>query len=159
MLDFCFDIVDGVIACFTRNLTWSAVLHTYWFLFVVEFPRYYFLEFVNQSSRYNTAPSQYHTMPFHGDSQPCFTVAFRNPAILYLCHSLRLVSLQYRCHSRPYTAEPYLSATPRHHTLPLPCFAFRYYAAPSRSNTPQHDTMPLLFKSAPHYATLRLCSA
>ena len=46
MLDFCFDIVDGVIACFTRNLTWSAVLHTYWFLFVVEFPRYYFLEFV-----------------------------------------------------------------------------------------------------------------
>ena len=46
MLDFCFDIVDGVIACFTRNLTWSAVLHTYWFLFVVEFPRYYFLELV-----------------------------------------------------------------------------------------------------------------
>ena len=43
MLDFCFDIVDGVIACFTRNLSWSAVISTYWFLFVVEFPRYYFM--------------------------------------------------------------------------------------------------------------------
>lgn len=46
MLDFCFEIVDGVIACFTRNLSWSAILSTYWFLFVVEFPRYYFLELV-----------------------------------------------------------------------------------------------------------------
>ena len=46
MLDFCFDIVDGVVACFTRNLSWSAILNTYWFLFVVEFPRYYFLELV-----------------------------------------------------------------------------------------------------------------
>lgn len=46
MLDFCFDIVDGVVACFTRNLSWSAILSTYWFLFVVEFPRYYFLELV-----------------------------------------------------------------------------------------------------------------
>ena len=46
MLNFCFDIIDGIIACFTRNLTWSAVLHTYWFLFIIEFPRYYFLELV-----------------------------------------------------------------------------------------------------------------
>lgn len=46
MLEFCFDIVDGVIACFTRNLSWSAIFSTYWFLFVIEFPRYYFLEFV-----------------------------------------------------------------------------------------------------------------
>ena len=45
-MDFFFDIVDGIVACFTRNLSWSAVLHTYWFLFVIEFPRYYFLEFV-----------------------------------------------------------------------------------------------------------------
>ena len=46
MIDYCFDIVDGIIACFTRNLSWSAVLSTYWFLFFVEFPRYYFLELV-----------------------------------------------------------------------------------------------------------------
>ena len=39
MIDYCFDIVDGIIACFTRNLSWSAVLSTYWFL-------YYFLELV-----------------------------------------------------------------------------------------------------------------
>ena len=38
--------MDGVIACFTRNLSWSAIFSTYWFLFVIEFPRYYFLEFV-----------------------------------------------------------------------------------------------------------------
>lgn len=46
MIDYCFDIVDGIIACFTRNLSWNAVLSTYWFLFFVEFPRYYFLELV-----------------------------------------------------------------------------------------------------------------
>ena len=46
MLDFCFDIVDGVVACFTRNLSWNAILHTYWFLFVIEFPRYYFVELI-----------------------------------------------------------------------------------------------------------------
>lgn len=46
MIDYCFDIVDGIIACFTRNLSLSAVLSTYWFLFFVEFPRYYLLELV-----------------------------------------------------------------------------------------------------------------
>lgn len=44
MLDFCFDIIDSIVACFTRNLSWSAVINTYWFLFVVEFPRYYMIE-------------------------------------------------------------------------------------------------------------------
>lgn len=46
MLDFCFDIIDNIIACFTRNLSLSAVISTYWFLFFVEFPRYYFIELV-----------------------------------------------------------------------------------------------------------------
>ena len=44
MLDFCFDIIDSIVACFTRNLSWSAVINTYWFLFVIEFPRYYMIE-------------------------------------------------------------------------------------------------------------------
>lgn len=46
MPDFFFNIIDGIIACFTRNLTWNSLLHTYWFLFVIEFPRYYLLELV-----------------------------------------------------------------------------------------------------------------
>lgn len=46
MLDFCFDIIENIIACFTRNLSWNAALSTYWFLFVIEFPRYYLLEFI-----------------------------------------------------------------------------------------------------------------
>ncbi len=46
MLDFCFDIIDGIVACFSRNLSWNSVLHTYWFLFVIEFPRYYLLELI-----------------------------------------------------------------------------------------------------------------
>ncbi len=40
------DIIDAVRACFQHNLTWSMVLKTYWFLFFVEFPRYYLLEIV-----------------------------------------------------------------------------------------------------------------
>lgn len=44
MLDLIFNAMDNVVACFTRNLTWNEMISTYWFLFVVEFPRYYFLE-------------------------------------------------------------------------------------------------------------------
>ena len=45
MLDFFFDIIDGIVACFTRNLSFNAVIKTYWFLFFIEFPRYYLIEF------------------------------------------------------------------------------------------------------------------
>lgn len=46
MVDFIFNIVDNIIACFTVNLSWEAMVGTYWFLFFVEFPRYYLLEIV-----------------------------------------------------------------------------------------------------------------
>lgn len=39
------DIYNDVEVCFTRNLSVRAMLRTYWFLFFVEFPRYYLLEF------------------------------------------------------------------------------------------------------------------
>jgi cellulose synthase/poly-beta-1,6-N-acetylglucosamine synthase-like glycosyltransferase len=43
-LDYAFEIIDGIVACFTANLTWQAAVSTYWFLFAVEFPRYYLLD-------------------------------------------------------------------------------------------------------------------
>lgn len=46
MLDSAFHIIDDIIGGFTRNITWSVLLNTYWFLFFVEFPRYYLLELV-----------------------------------------------------------------------------------------------------------------
>ncbi len=39
------EMYNDVEVCFTRNLSIKAILRTYWFLFFVEFPRYYLLEF------------------------------------------------------------------------------------------------------------------
>ena len=44
MLDFFFHIIDEIVGGFTRNVSWHVLLNTYWFLFFVEFPRYYLLE-------------------------------------------------------------------------------------------------------------------
>lgn len=46
MLDFLFRILDALVACFTLNISWEALVGTFWFLFFVEFPRYYLLEIV-----------------------------------------------------------------------------------------------------------------
>ncbi len=46
MMNFFFHLFDSIQACFFRNLTWSMILHTYWFLFFVEFPRYYLIEII-----------------------------------------------------------------------------------------------------------------
>ena len=46
MLAFFFDIIDNIVGGFTRNLSWHVLLNTYWFLFFVEFPRYYLLEII-----------------------------------------------------------------------------------------------------------------
>lgn len=46
MLDFCFNIIEDIVGAFTRNLSWQVLLNTYWFLFFVEFPRYYLLEII-----------------------------------------------------------------------------------------------------------------
>ena len=41
MLDYAFDIIDGIVACFSNNFAWSGLVTTFWFLLFVEFPRYY----------------------------------------------------------------------------------------------------------------------
>lgn len=41
MIDYAFDIIDGIVACFTMNLSWDYLVTTYWFLIFIEFPRYY----------------------------------------------------------------------------------------------------------------------
>ncbi len=46
MFDVLKQITDSIEACFSQNLTWTMVLKTYWFLFFVEFPRYYLLEVI-----------------------------------------------------------------------------------------------------------------
>ena len=46
MLDFFFDIIDNIVGGFSRNVSWRVLLNTYWFLFFVEFPRYYLLEII-----------------------------------------------------------------------------------------------------------------
>lgn len=46
MLSFFFDIIDSIVDCFTFNLSWTMLLNVYWFLFFVEFPRYYLLEII-----------------------------------------------------------------------------------------------------------------
>lgn len=46
MLDFFFDIIDNIVGGFSRNVSWRVLFSTYWFLFFVEFPRYYLLEIV-----------------------------------------------------------------------------------------------------------------
>lgn len=46
MMDFVFRIMDSLIACLTINFSWDLVLNVYWFLFFIEFPRYYMLDIV-----------------------------------------------------------------------------------------------------------------
>lgn len=45
-MDYIFDIIEGVIACFTANLSWDYLVTTYWFLLFVEFPRYYLTDII-----------------------------------------------------------------------------------------------------------------
>lgn len=45
-MDYVFDIIDGIIACFTANLSWDYLVTTYWFLIFVEFPRYYLTDLI-----------------------------------------------------------------------------------------------------------------
>ena len=44
MLDSAYHIFDNLVRFFTRSMNWHMLLATYWFLFFVEFPRYYLLE-------------------------------------------------------------------------------------------------------------------
>lgn len=46
MYEFLSHIAESIEICFFHNLTWNMLLHTYWFLFFVEFPRYYLLELI-----------------------------------------------------------------------------------------------------------------
>lgn len=39
--DYFFDFIDGIIACFTANLSWQYLCTTFWFLVFIEWPRYY----------------------------------------------------------------------------------------------------------------------
>jgi biofilm PGA synthesis N-glycosyltransferase PgaC len=40
------NVFDNIEACFMRNLDWHSVMRTYWYLFFIEFPRYYLLEII-----------------------------------------------------------------------------------------------------------------
>lgn len=46
ILNWLYDIFLDIEACFTRNLGFNELVHTYWYLFFVEFPRYYLLEII-----------------------------------------------------------------------------------------------------------------
>lgn len=46
MLHYVFDLLDGIVACFSSNFAWSGLVATFWFLLFVEFPRYYLLDVV-----------------------------------------------------------------------------------------------------------------
>lgn len=46
MLNYVFDIIDGIVACFSSNFAWSGLVATFWFLLFVEFPRYYLLDVI-----------------------------------------------------------------------------------------------------------------
>ena len=46
MIDYIFGLIDGIIACFTANLSWEYIVTTYWFLIFIEFPRYYLTDIV-----------------------------------------------------------------------------------------------------------------
>ena len=59
MLDFAFDMIDGIVACFANNFSWKLLVGTYWFLFFIEFPRYYLLDII-ASIRYGLTWRQRH---------------------------------------------------------------------------------------------------
>jgi len=44
--DYIFEIIDGIVACFTANLAWNYLVTTFWFLIFIEFPRYYLLDII-----------------------------------------------------------------------------------------------------------------
>lgn len=44
ILNWLYDIFLDIEACFSRNLGLNELVHTYWYLFFIEFPRYYLLE-------------------------------------------------------------------------------------------------------------------
>ncbi len=46
MLELFRHISDAIEVCFSHNVTFEGLISTYWFLFFLEFPRYYLLEFV-----------------------------------------------------------------------------------------------------------------
>lgn len=46
MQDFAFGLIDGIVACFTQNMSWKYLASTFWFLIFIEFPRYYFLDVI-----------------------------------------------------------------------------------------------------------------
>lgn len=46
VITFFNQITDQIEVCFTNNMTWSMLFSTFWFLFFVEFPRYYLLEII-----------------------------------------------------------------------------------------------------------------
>lgn len=39
-----FELLDGIMVCFSTNLSWEVAFSTFWFLFLIEFPRYYALD-------------------------------------------------------------------------------------------------------------------
>ncbi len=44
LMGYAFQILDGIMVCFSNNLSWEMALSTFWFLFLIEFPRYYMLD-------------------------------------------------------------------------------------------------------------------
>ena len=46
MFSFLDNILDSIVDCFTLNMRWSQLLRVYWYLFFIEFPRYYLLEVI-----------------------------------------------------------------------------------------------------------------
>lgn len=41
-----FELLNGIMVCFSTNLSWEVALSTFWFLFIIEFPRYYLLDII-----------------------------------------------------------------------------------------------------------------
>lgn len=41
-----FELLNGIMVCFSTNLSWEVALSTYWFLFIIEFPRYYLIDII-----------------------------------------------------------------------------------------------------------------
>lgn len=46
MLYDIFELLNGIMVCFSTNLSWEVALSTFWFLFIIEFPRYYLLDII-----------------------------------------------------------------------------------------------------------------
>ena len=41
-----FELLNGIMVCFSTNLSWEVALSTFWFLFIIEIPRYYLLDII-----------------------------------------------------------------------------------------------------------------